>query len=79
MAKVQIELPEALIRTANLSLNQLSLDVAKMIALELFREYAVSMGKAAELCGVSVEEFMEDFSRRGFELINGSLIKASFL
>jgi predicted HTH domain antitoxin len=58
MEKVQVELPEELIRTANISFDHLSQEVAKMIALELFREDSISLGKAAELCSVSVEEFM---------------------
>lgn len=58
MATVQIELPEELLRTAKAFGERPSLEVAKLIALELFREHAVSLGKAAELCGVSVEEFM---------------------
>lgn len=64
MPKVQVELPEELIRTAKISLDQLSLEVAKVIALELFREEVVSIGRAAELCGVSVEEFMQFAAHR---------------
>lgn len=43
MPKVQVELPEELIRTAKISLDQLSLEVAKVIALELFREEVISI------------------------------------
>jgi predicted HTH domain antitoxin len=64
MAKVHVELPVELLRTAGISFDRLSLEVAKVIALELFREQTVSMGRAAELCGVSVEEFMQFAAHR---------------
>jgi predicted HTH domain antitoxin len=32
--------------------------------LELFREQTLSIGRAAELCGVSVEEFMQFAAQR---------------
>ena len=64
MEKVQVELSEEFIRTANISFDHLSQEVAKMIALELFREDSISLGKAAELCSVSVEEFMHFAAQR---------------
>jgi predicted HTH domain antitoxin len=64
MATVRVELPEDLIKTANISAEHLSREVAKLIALELFREHVLSLGKAAELCSVSVEEFMEYAAQR---------------
>lgn len=64
MATVQIELPEELLRTANVSGEQPSLEVAKLIALELFRQHAVSLGRAAELCGIPVEELMRFAAER---------------
>jgi predicted HTH domain antitoxin len=36
----------------------MSQDAAKLIALELFREGAVSQGRAAELCGSPLAAFM---------------------
>lgn len=34
-------------------------EVAKLLALELYRERAISLGRAAELAGVSIAEFMQ--------------------
>jgi predicted HTH domain antitoxin len=36
-----------------------SREVAKLLALELFREGEVSLGRAAEFCGASQAEFMQ--------------------
>ncbi len=59
MTTIQVELPEELLRTANVSTERRSLEVAKLLALELFRERAISLGRAAELCGVPTAEFMQ--------------------
>ncbi|MCI0446612.1 UPF0175 family protein [bacterium] len=64
MAKVNVELPEELILAAKVSTETASIEIAKILALELFREQIVSAGKAAELCGISIEEFMEFASQR---------------
>lgn len=59
MATIQVELPEELLQVANVSTERPSLEVAKLLALELFRERAISLGRAAELCGAPVAEFMQ--------------------
>lgn len=64
MVTVQVELPEELLRTANVSTERRSLEVAKLLALELFRERTISLGRAAELCGVPVAEFMQFAAER---------------
>jgi len=52
-------LPEELVKAARLDLGNVSQEAAKLIALELFREHKVSIGRAAELCGVPLELFMD--------------------
>lgn len=63
MSTVQVDLPEELITLANVS-GTPSRSASKLIALELFRERRVSAGKAAELAGVSLDEFLEFAARR---------------
>jgi predicted HTH domain antitoxin len=58
MSTVQVELAEELLTVADIQDSLPSQSAAKLIALELFREHRISLGKAAELTGVSVEEFM---------------------
>ena len=69
MAMVQVDLPEELLRAASITEQTLlssspSREVAKLLALELFREGAVSLGRAAELCGAPQAEFMQFASER---------------
>jgi len=59
MKAVQIELSEALVEAAQLNRANPSADAARLLALELFREDKVSLGRAAELCQTPVEAFME--------------------
>lgn len=64
MSTVQVELAEELLTVAGLPDAAPSRSAAKLIALELFREHRLSLGKAAELTGVSVEEFMAFSAQR---------------
>jgi hypothetical protein len=50
METVTVELPSALLKAANLEERNLSQQAARLLALELYREYKVSLGRAAELC-----------------------------
>jgi predicted HTH domain antitoxin len=59
MKVAQVELTEALVEAAQLDRANRSLDAARVLALELFREDKVSLGRAAELCETPVEVFME--------------------
>jgi predicted HTH domain antitoxin len=59
MATVNIELPADLVSIAKLDQGNVSQEAAKFIALELFRENKVSMGRAAELCKTPLEAFMQ--------------------
>jgi predicted HTH domain antitoxin len=58
VSTVNVELAEELLQAADVADAQPSRSASKLIALELFREQRISLGKAAELAGVSVEEFM---------------------
>jgi predicted HTH domain antitoxin len=63
MSTVQVELPEELFALANVS-GTPSRSASKIIALELFRERRISAGKAAELAGVALDEFLDFAARR---------------
>jgi len=64
MSIVNVELAQELLAAAGISDAQPSRLAAKLIALELFRERRISLGKAAELAGVTVEEFMAFSAQR---------------
>jgi predicted HTH domain antitoxin len=59
METVPLELPADLVRVAKLDKGDLSRETAKLLALELFREDKVSLGRAAELCQTPLAAFME--------------------
>jgi predicted HTH domain antitoxin len=65
METVRIELPSALLRAANLEEGNLSQEAARLLALELYREDKVSLGRAAELCQTPLASFMDFASKHG--------------
>lgn len=71
MKSVQVTLPESLVEAAQLSRSNPSVDAARLLALELFREDKVSLGRAAELCDTPVETFMEFAGQRKVPLHYG--------
>lgn len=60
MMTVQVELPGELLQAARINAQE----VSKLLALELFREDVVSLGRAAELCGAPLAEFMDFAAQR---------------
>ena len=60
-----ITLPPELVAAAQFDPNNLSSEVARLLALELYRERRVSLGRAAELCGMPLADFMSFAVGRG--------------
>jgi predicted HTH domain antitoxin len=72
MASVNLQLPADLVSVAKLGEgNDVSKEAAKLIALELFREEKISLGRAAELCQTSIEAFMDYAGQHGVPLHYG--------
>src|ERR1700740_3303365 len=65
METVDVKLPSELLRVANLEESSLSQEAARLLALELYREDKVSLGRAAELCQTPVAAFMNFAARHG--------------
>jgi predicted HTH domain antitoxin len=61
---VTVEIPEEVFALAGLNEGPTSGRAAKLLALELFREGRVSLGRAAELAGLGIEDFMDFSSHR---------------
>ena len=60
METKSLELPTELLQVVGqLNAGDLATQTAKLLALELFREDKISLGRAAELCRTPVEAFME--------------------
>jgi predicted HTH domain antitoxin len=66
METVDVKLPSELLRAANLAeSSSLSEEAARLLALELYREDKVSLGRAAELCQTPLAAFMEFAAKHG--------------
>ena len=59
MQTVRVEIPAELVLAAGLDAGNLAVEATRLLALELYREDKVSLGRAAELCHTPVEQFME--------------------
>jgi predicted HTH domain antitoxin len=70
MATVNVDLPADLVAAAKLDQGDVSQETAKLIALELFREGVVSIGRAAELCDVPLASFIEFAAAHGVPPLN---------
>ena len=62
---MDIKLPTELLRVANLEEGNLSEEAARLLALELYREDRISLGRAAELCLTPVAAFMDFAAKHG--------------
>lgn len=65
METVNVQLPSALLREANLEQNDISREAARLLALELYREDKVSLGRAADLCVTPIAAFMDFAAKHG--------------
>ncbi len=64
MKTITLELPDELLELSGFHTDSLSHDALSMIVLELYREEAISLGKAAQLTGLTIDGFMEFSSSR---------------
>lgn len=62
---MHVELPSALLKAANLEDTNISQEAARLLALELYREDRVSLGRAAELCQTPLAAFMDFVAKHG--------------
>lgn len=65
MDTIHVELPSALLKAASLEGSNLSQEAARLLALELYREHRVSLGRAAELCQTPLATFMDFVAKHG--------------
>ena len=64
-----LELPGELLQAVSqFSNGNLAVETAKLLALELFREDKISLGRAAELCRTPISAFMEFAAEHGVPL-----------
>jgi len=62
---VDVKLPSELLRAATLEGSSLSQVATRLLALALYREDKVSLGRAAELCQTPLAAFMDFAAKHG--------------
>jgi len=75
MQTVRVEIPAELVVAAGLDAEDagnLAVETTRLLALELYRDDKVSLGRAAELCHTRVEQFMEFAGRHNVPLRYGA-------
>lgn len=70
IVKVAFELPETLAQHLGHSEPEVAHRVFELTLVQLFRQGAISSGKAAELLGVSKAEFRKLLRKQGFPYFN---------
>ena len=65
MDSIDVKLPAELLKAANLGEGSLSQEAARLLALELYREDKISLGRAAELCQTPLVAFMDFVAKHG--------------
>ena len=65
MATTDLTLPTELVLAAKLNEDNISQETAKIVALQLFRDRTVSIGRAAELCATPLAAFMDYAAAHG--------------
>jgi len=65
MDTVHVEVASELLKLANLEPSNLSEEAVRLLALELFREEKLSLGRAAELSQTPLAAFMDFAAKHG--------------
>ncbi|WP_240910890.1 UPF0175 family protein [Thermococcus sp. MV5] len=68
MSEVSVSIPQDLIRILKISERDLPRMVRLYLVIELYREGKISLGKAAEIAGITRWEMMEVLSSKGVPL-----------
>lgn len=57
--KIEVKFPEDILLTLRKSKQEMSKEIRKIVALQLFKERRISSGKAADLAGMCLSDFMD--------------------
>jgi predicted HTH domain antitoxin len=57
--KIEIKFPEDVLLTLRKSKREMGKEIRKIVALQLFKERKISSGKAANLAGMCLSDFMD--------------------
>ena len=63
----QLEIPDELITAIKIPLPELKKELTKELAFVLYARWALSMGKARQMAGLTKREFLHELASRGIE------------
>jgi predicted HTH domain antitoxin len=69
-AEVRFEIPEDILDTLNQNMIEFTQQLRLSTALQLFKNHKLSFGKAAELAGISREDFLLELDKNGIDFIS---------
>lgn len=68
--KIELSIPGEIMLTLNKNTKELSDDIKKIIAVELYNTGKLSLGKSSELANLCKADFIKLLSERGYSLFN---------
>ena len=68
--KIEFDLPEDILLTLNKNITEISEDIKKLMALELYATGKLSLGKSSKLLNICKTDFIKLLSEKGFSVFN---------
>ncbi len=69
-AEIRFEIPEDILNALNQTINEFTQQSRLYTALQLFKNHKLSFGKAAELAGISKDEFLIELDKNNVDFIS---------
>lgn len=69
-AEVRFEIPEDILDNLNQNMNEFTQQLRLSTALQLLRNHKLSFGKAAELAGISRDDFLLELDKNEIDFIS---------
>jgi predicted HTH domain antitoxin len=68
-AEIRFEVQEDILNTLNQNITEFTMQLRLYTALQLFKRHKLSFGKAAELAGISRDEFLLELDKNDIDFI----------
>ena len=69
-ASIQLEVQQDILNVLNQNINEFAMQMRLHTALHLFKKHKLSFGKAAELAGISRDEFLLELDKNEIDFIS---------
>jgi len=68
-AEIRFKIPEDILNVLNQNINEFTNQSRLYIALQLYKDHKLSFGKAAELAGISKDDFLVELDKNEIDFI----------